>query len=41
MESKWEKIIKKPITLTLIAIILGFLVAGIILAAAGMFLIVR
>ena len=35
MESKWEKIIKKPITLTVIAILLGFLVAGVILAAAG------
>lgn len=35
MESKWNKIIRKPITLTMIAIILGFIVAGIILAAAG------
>ena len=32
---KMEKILKKPFTMTLIAILCGFLVAGIILSAAG------
>lgn len=34
-ESKLQKILKKPITGTLIAIVLGFVVAAIVLAAAG------